>query len=43
MEVEEGSEEETGIGVTGTGDLEEGIRNVLCEKINRQTDSPSPI
>ena len=42
MEVEDAFEEETGIGVTGTGALEEEIRNALCEKINRQINSPSP-
>ena len=41
MEAEDGSEEETEIGVTGTGDLEEGIRRALSEKINRQINSPS--
>ena len=40
MEVEDGSEEEMEIGVTGTGDLEEGIRRALSEKIRRQTNWP---
>ena len=40
MEVEDGTEEEMQIGVTGTGDLEEGIRRALSEKISRQTNSP---
>ena len=41
MEIEDAFEEETGIGVTGTGALEEEIRNALCEKINRQINCPS--